>query len=96
MIIRLLFISLLLVATNGYADDFDDGIGIDTPIDDGLDLGKNTKFIVRKSIAKSNKDSKSGKSGSCGSGNITIGAGSKIKEVINLSTSKGTVAVCGK
>jgi len=100
MIFRLAVISLFLMIGNiAYANDLDDGIGIDNAIDDGLDLGKNTKFIVRKSLARQKSDQKSGsssQSGSCGSGNIVIGAGSKIKEVINISTNKGTTAVCGK
>jgi len=99
MIFRLLFISLFLVVTNSYANDLDDGIGDDTKIDDGLDLDKNIKFIVRKGLSKANNKSggkNSSQSGSCGSGNIVIGAGSKIKEVFNISTNKGTTAVCGK
>jgi len=95
---RLLLIALFLVISNSYANDLDDGIGIDTPVDDGLDLGKNTQFIIRKSLAKQKANNKSGgsQSSSCGSGNIVVGAGSKIKEVINISTNKGTTAVCGK
>lgn len=98
MIFRLLLISLFLVVTNSYANDLDDGIGIDTKIDDGLDLGKNVKFIVRKGLSKANGKSggKDSQSGTCGSGNVVIGAGSKIKEVYNISTNKGTTAVCGK
>jgi hypothetical protein len=98
---RLLLISLFLVAANSYANDLDDGIGIDNRIDDGLDLGKNTKFIIRKGLSKAKASNKAGgkdgsQSGSCGTGNIIIGAGSKIKEVYNISTNKGTTTVCGK
>ena len=101
MFFRLLAVSFLLVTTHGYANDLDDGIGIDNRIDDGLDLGKNTQFIVRKALSKAKADNKAGgkdgsQSGSCGTGNIIIGAGSKIKEVYNISTNKGTTTVCGK
>ena len=99
MIFRIGLITLFLVTSHVYANDLDDGIGIDTKIDDGLDLGKNVQFITRKGLAKAKADNKSGgqsQSGSCGSGNIIIGAGSKIKEVYNISTNKGTTAVCGK
>jgi len=96
---RILLIPLFLLSVNSYASDLDDGIGIDTKIDDGLSLDRNVKFIVRKGLAKQKQNNKSGgkdQSGSCGSGNIVIGAGSKIKEVYNISTNKGTTAVCGK
>lgn len=99
MYFRLLLVPVLFVAMNTcYANDLDDGIGIDTPINDDLNLGKNVVFIRRKALAKA-KAGQSGdgtQSGSCGSGNIVIGAGSKIKEVYNISTNKGTTAVCGK
>ncbi len=65
---------------------------------DDINLDKNVKFIIRNALAKGKSDNKAGggKTGSCGSGNIVIGAGSKVKEVINISTNKGTTAVCGK
>ena len=89
---------LLLFMTAVNANDLDDGIGIDTLINDDLSLDKNIRFITRKALskAKSGQNGSESESGSCGSGNITIGPGSKVKEVINVSTNKGTTAVCGK
>ncbi len=94
-----LLVVTLLITTNCYADDLDDGIGIDGPIDDDLNLSKNVKFIIRKALAQAKTDDESGggtESSSCGSGNIVIGAGSNVKEVINISTNTGTTAVCGQ
>lgn len=94
---RLMLIPILCVAMNSTANDLDDGIGIDTPINDDLDLDKNVQFIVRKALAKGNQGQQDGtQSGTCGSGNIVIGPGSRVKEVINVSSNKGTTAVCGK
>jgi hypothetical protein len=96
MIIRTLSLFLLL-STAALANDLDDGIDIDTAINDDLNLGKNVRFITRKALAKGKNGQKnSNSSGTCGSGNITIGPGSKVKEVINVSTNKGTTAVCGR
>lgn len=96
MIIRTLSLFLLL-STAALANDLDDGIDIDTAINDDLNLGKNVRFITRKALAKAKNGQKnSNSSGTCGSGNITIGPGSKVKEVINVSTNKGTTAVCGR
>ena len=82
---------------NSYANDLDDGIGIDTPINDDLNLDKNVQFIVRKALAKAKTGQQNGaQSSTCGSGNVVIGPGSRVKEVINVSSNKGTTAVCGK
>lgn len=88
---------ILLFSLTAIADDLDDGIEIDTKINDDLDLGKNVKFITQKALSKSrNGQNGNGTSGTCGSGNVVIGAGSKVKEVINVSTNTGTTAVCGR
>lgn len=100
-IVSALFVMLLLTF-NANADDLDDGIGIDNPIDDGLDLDKNINFIKRSAIAKSKSksgQSNSSQSGGCdGTGNIKIGAGSNLKgaTIVNLSNNKGTSSVCTK
>lgn len=95
-----LLITILLNGMNCYAGDLDDGIGIDEPINDDISLGKNVQFIIRNALAKGksgkSKEGGGGQTDACGSGNIVIGAGSKVKEVINISTNKGTTAVCGK
>lgn len=90
----------LLMSLNVNADDLDDGIGIDEPIDDSLNLGKNINFIKRSAIAKSKSGNKknSQSSGCDGTGNIKIGAGSNLKgaTIVNLSNNKGTSSVCTK
>ncbi len=91
----LAIIALVLSAGLSVAGDLDDGIGIDQPINDDLSLDKNIKFITRKAIAKA-KSQQGGGTSACGSGNVVIGPGSKVKEVINVSTNKGTTAVCGQ
>lgn len=96
MSFRIIIVLLSCTITSSYADDFDDGIAIDTPIDDGLNISTNIKYIVRKSLASAKTGKSGSKTGPCGSGNIVIGAGSKVKNVINISTNKGTTAVCGK
>ncbi len=91
--ILLIFSVMAINAVN--AGDLDDGIGIDQPNNDDLSLDKNIKFITRKAIAKA-KSQQGGGTSACGSGNVVIGPGSKVKEVINVSTNKGTTAVCGQ
>jgi hypothetical protein len=99
ILIPVILMALLNIST-GYADDLDDGISIDTPINDDLTLDKNINFIKRNAIAKARSKSKGGKSSSgCdGTGNIKIGAGSNLKgaTIVNLSNNKGTTTVCDK
>jgi hypothetical protein len=91
---RLILIPFLCVVMNAYAGDLDDGIGIDTPINDDIDVDKNIQFIVRSALAKAKTGENGSQSSTCGSGNVVIGPGSKVREVINVSTNKGTTAVC--
>ena len=97
---KILALFLLVHLIPVIADDLNDGIAIDTPINDDLTLGKNINFIKRNAIAKSKHKSKNGntKSGCDGTGNIKIGAGSNLKgaTIVNLSSNKGTTTVCGK
>ena len=93
-IILMLLFSCVIV--DSYADDLNDGIALDKPINDDLTLDTNVQFIIRKALAKAKTKKKNSKTSSCGSGNIVIGAGSKVKEVINISTNTGTTAICGK
>lgn len=94
---KIILLFFLCLSSNGYADDLNDGIDIDKPIDDGIGLDKNIQFIIRKSLARASSGKKKGSQVNvCGSGNIVIGAGSKVKEVTNISSSKGTIALCGK
>lgn len=97
--IKTIAIVFSILTTTVIAGDLDDGIDMDTPIVDDLTLDKNIQFIVRNALAKGKSGKANGNGNSsdtCGSGNITIGAGSKVNEVINISTNQGTTAVCGK
>lgn len=94
--LKYLTLILLICTTAVYADDLDDGIGIDTPINDDLTPDRNIQFIVRKALARAKTGEKNGTGSGCGSGNIIIGPGSRVKEVINISNNKGTTAVCSK
>ena len=98
MNIKFLLLFLLpIILINSQAADLNDGIGIDTPIDDSIKTDTNINYIKLNAISKAKNQSKvKGGSGSCGSGNIVIGAGSRVKEIINVSTNKGTTAICGK
>jgi hypothetical protein len=90
-------ILLSCITITSHADDLNDGIAIDKLNNDNLDLSTNIQFILRKSLAKTKiKGKNNSQKNLCGSGNIVIGAGSKVKEVINISTNTGTTAVCGK
>jgi len=103
---KILGLGIILLATNVFADDLDDGIGIDTPINDDLTLGKNIQFIKRNAIGKARSRAKDQGGGdvdnideSCeGTGNIKVGAGSNLKgaTIVNLSNNKGTTSFCGK
>lgn len=92
--IKYLPLILLIFTATVTADDLDDGIGIDEPITDDLNLDKNVQFIVRNALSKGNSN-QADSTGTCGSGNIVIGAGSNVQEVINISSNTGTTAVCG-
>lgn len=99
MKMKLLLLVLAMLQTNSYAADLNDGIGIDTPVNDSIKADININYIKLKAISQAMNGSKSkgkGSSGSCGSGNIVIGAGSRVKQIINVSTNKGTTAICGK
>lgn len=97
MLKHMAFILTLATTPFAIADDLNDGIEIDTNVSDDLTLGKNVRFITQKALAKSKSGNKNKSSSStCGSGNVVIGPGSKVKEVINVSTNKGTTAVCGR
>ncbi len=105
MITRIIGIAILIASIQVFADDLDDGIPLDTPINDDLTLGKNINFIKRNAIGKARSRAKD-KGGniddideSCeGTGNIKVGAGSNLKgaTIVNLSNNKGTTSFCGK
>jgi hypothetical protein len=79
------------------SNDFNDGIGIDEPITDNIDVDRNVNFIVADAVAKAKKESTNGKiiiNSGTGLGNINIGAGTDLSgtTIINLSDNEnGTV-----
>ena len=88
------------------AGDLDDGIKIDEPINDDIDLDINIQYIKRRAKAAAeatkNGDDVSKKiivnKGCSGTGNQNFGAGANLKgtTIVNLSENKGTSTVCGQ
>jgi len=100
---------LVLFATmsvSGFAGDLDDGISLDKPINDDLQLDMNIDFIKRNAKAKAKRrtpgdkstlTSGSGPNGCDGAGNIKIGPATDlkgVKQIINISTNKGVSTIC--
>jgi hypothetical protein len=86
---------LLSVLSTGFADDLDDGIALDTPINDDLQLDINVDFIKRNAKAKARRGAAS-RSGCQGAGNQTFGPGANLKgaTIVNLSNNQGSSTVC--
>lgn len=96
-----IFFLLVCIVSSPYAaDDLDDGMGGDDPIDDNLQLNKNVDYIKRSAVAKARRYEASGKksanSGCGGAGNQSFGPGTDLKgaTIINLSNNKGASSVC--
>ena len=102
---------LITISFSGISGDLDDGIGIDKPINDDLQLDINVDFIKRNAKAKAKRNtpdgdsntltsnSLSGPEGCDGAGNIKIGPGTDLKgvrQIINISTNKGVSTICTK
>ena len=100
MMIKQTTIAALLFVTcsPGFAGDLDDGIALDTPINDDLQLGINVEFIKRNAKAKAKRGASKKNSGCHGAGNQTFGAGANLKgaTIVNLSNNKGASTVCIK
>ncbi len=101
MIKKISLAASLIVAcssTSGFAGDLDDGIALDTPINDDLQLGINVEFIKRNAKAKAKRGASNKNSGCHGAGNQTFGAGANLKgaTIVNLSNNKGASTVCIK
>ena len=101
-----ILIALLMTAFSVYAGDLDDGIKIDEPNNDNIDLDINIQYIKRRAKAAAeatkNGDDVSKKiivnKGCSGTGNQNFGAGANLKgaTIVNLSENKGTSTVCGQ
>lgn len=80
------------------ADDLDDGIGGDDPIEDKLQINKNIEYIKRNAMAKAMSGNKN-TIVNCGTGNMNFAPGTKFKSnttIVNLSNNKNATSVCGK
>jgi hypothetical protein len=90
-------ILLCLLSSPIQADDLNDGITADDPINDDLQIDKNIEFIKRNAIAKSLR-AKDKDNGCGGSGNQTFGPGTNLSNttIINLSNNENSNAVCIK
>jgi len=105
MINKIVGLFLLLLTNNIHASDLDDGIALDTLINDDLVLDRNIAFIKSNAIGKARSRAKDRGGdiddigdGCDGTGNIKIGPGSDLKgaTIVNLSNNKGTTSVCGQ
>ncbi|MGR9114821.1 MAG: hypothetical protein ACU85E_03585 [Gammaproteobacteria bacterium] len=87
---------LILVSGSLAADDLNDGIGIDEPINDNLQLNSNIDFIKRNAIAKARRGANGSNSGCSGTGNQSFGPGANLQgaTIVNLSDNKGATSVC--
>ncbi len=92
-------IGLLLIIScsfSVFANDLDDGIGLDEPINDDLKIDTNVQFIKRKALAKSKGKSSNAGGMSCGIGSVCIQSGSDVKEINVVSDNKGSTNVSGQ
>lgn len=96
----------LLISFSVVADDLDDGIKLDEPINDDINLDVNIQYIKRRAIAAAESvqngndvNNKIVVNTACGgTGNQTFGAGSNLTgaTIVNLSDNRGSSAVCTK
>ncbi|MEQ1638497.1 MAG: hypothetical protein ABL903_17645 [Methylococcales bacterium] len=92
---NLLLICLMLVSFHVCADDLNDGIGIDEPIDDKIQLNPNIDFLKQNAISKAG--GKENLENDCqGTGNLIIGPGADLGNatIVNLSNNKKSTQVC--
>jgi hypothetical protein len=96
--IKMVLLSTMLTSFQGLADDLDDGIEMDTYIEDEIRIDINRSFIKQSAIGGSGTGIKGrrtivmGGNDASGAGNINIGAGTDLSgaTIINLSTVENT------
>ncbi|ADE14846.1 hypothetical protein Nhal_1722 [Nitrosococcus halophilus Nc 4] len=100
-----IFFSLVLMyPLAGMSSDLDDGIPLDTPVDDSLKTGVNIPYVLMKAkgrelSAKRNKSNTlitDKDANAVGQGNIILGPGAKLGPgavIINNSDNRGATAV---
>ncbi|MDX2504694.1 MAG: hypothetical protein QNL62_09490 [Gammaproteobacteria bacterium] len=96
----------LLISFSVVADDLDDGVKLDEPINDDINLDVNIQFIKRRAKAAAESvqngndvNNKIAVNTACGgTGNQSFGAGSNLTgaTIVNLSDNRGSSAVCAK
>jgi len=103
--IKTFAIALILAATplaGVSANDLDDGIALDEPINDDVQKDVNVQYIVANAIGRANKHNGEVQDAVDGNGNILFGPGAKIGNnvvIINNSKNKsgrGPVGATGK
>lgn len=97
---------LLCLSSLGICGDLDDGIGIDTPINDDINSGINVQFIRRNVVAKARREAKKAEEADAegaaeggeaealecdGAGNINIGPGTDLSGVKQIINVSTTV-----
>ena len=99
-----ILMAFLLMSFSVVADDLDDGIKFDEPINDDINLDVNIQYIIRR--AKTAAETVQNGNGvnkkinvntACGgTGNQTFGVGSNLNgaTIVNLSENKGSSTVC--
>lgn len=96
---KLIFMLLLVLGSQTLlADDLDDGIGGDEPIEDKLQINKNIEYIKRNALAKAQQGGKKAIV-NCGAGNMNFAPGTKFAAgttIVNLSDNKNSASICGK
>ncbi len=104
---KLLILVLSMSVFPVYSGDLDDGIGLDTPINDDLQINRNILYMTRRAKSKAKvklkvKQKNPGNkriitSGGCeGTGNIKL-IGNKLKAgttIINLSNNEDSSSIC--
>ncbi|MCK4493855.1 MAG: hypothetical protein KAU26_07345 [Methylococcales bacterium] len=98
-------IILLTLSFSAVAGDLDDGIALDTPINDDLKLDTNVLFLIKRAEEKVKEKQKNPSNKriitneKCGgTGNINL-TGTKLKSnttIINLANIKNSSSVCKK
>jgi len=89
-----------------FAGDLDDGIEIDEPINDDINLDINIQYIKRRAMAKTesiqggeeNQDKIIVNDSCGGTGNMNFGAGADLKgsTIVNMSDNRGSTTACGQ
>ncbi|QBQ55175.1 hypothetical protein [Nitrosococcus wardiae] len=101
---RIFFSLVLMSPLVGMSSDLDDGIPLDTPVDDSLKTGVNIPFVLMKAKGRELSATKNKNktlitdrdTNVVGQGNIILGPGAKLGPgtvIINNSDNRGAAAI---